>query len=76
MADYGNNGFSVRLDRIERILEVLVNSHMDFVAEHKMLLTAQVALTGKMAELKVSVQELREAERAYRRRRRPRSQAA
>ena len=39
-----NNGTS-RLDRIERALELLIDDHVQFREEHKMLLTAQVLLT-------------------------------
>jgi hypothetical protein len=39
-----NNGTS-RLDRIERALELLVDDHVQFREEHKLLLTAQVLLT-------------------------------
>jgi len=39
-----NNG-TARLDRIERALELLVDDHIQFREEHKLLLTAQVLLT-------------------------------
>jgi hypothetical protein len=39
-----NNG-TARLDRIERVLELLVDDHVQFREEHKMLLTAQILLT-------------------------------
>lgn len=39
-----NNG-TARLDRIERALELLVDDHVQFREEHKLLLTAQVLLT-------------------------------
>jgi hypothetical protein len=40
-----------RLDRIERALELLIDDHVQFREEHKMLLTAQVLLTDTMAKL-------------------------
>ena len=59
-----NNGTS-RLDRIERALELLVDDHVQFREEHKMLLTAQVLLTEaqkrtdeKLAKLAVTVDAL------------------
>ena len=39
-----NNG-TARLDRIERALELLVDDHVQFREEHKLLLTAQILLT-------------------------------
>jgi hypothetical protein len=39
-----NNG-TARLDRIERVLELLVDDHVQFREEHKLLLTAQILLT-------------------------------
>jgi len=36
---------TARLDRIERVLELLVDDHVQFREEHKMLLTAQILLT-------------------------------
>lgn len=66
-----NNGTS-RLDRIERALELLVDDHVQFREEHKLLLTAQVLLTEaqkrteeaqkrtdeKLAKLAVTVDEV------------------
>ena len=59
-----NNGTS-RLDRIERALELLVDDHIQFREEHKLLLTAQVLLTEaqkrtdeKLAKLAVTVDAL------------------
>jgi hypothetical protein len=40
-----------RLDRIERILELLVDDHVQFREEHKLLLTAQVLLTERLDKL-------------------------
>ncbi|HYL38813.1 MAG TPA: hypothetical protein VEV17_23045 [Bryobacteraceae bacterium] len=37
-----------RLDRIERALELMVNDHILFREEHKLLLTAQVLLNGSL----------------------------
>ena len=37
-----------RLDRMETILDMLVNDHVQFREEHKMLLQAQVLLSGSL----------------------------
>ena len=42
-----NNGTN-RLDRIERALELLIDDHVQFREEHKLLLTAQVVLTDRL----------------------------
>ncbi|SRR5258706_472908 len=59
-----SNGTS-RLDRIERALELLIDDHVQFREEHKLLLTAQVLLTEaqkrtdeKLAALAVTVDRL------------------
>ena len=46
-----NENGSNRLDRIERILELLVDDHVQFREEHKLLLTAQVVLTDRLDKL-------------------------
>ena len=44
-----NNGHDPdRLDRLEGLVEVLVNRHLEFEEEHKSLLIAQVVLTDRM----------------------------
>jgi hypothetical protein len=45
-----NNG-TARLDRIERVLELLIDDHVQFREEHKQLLTAQVVLTDRLDKL-------------------------
>lgn len=37
-----------RLDRIEKALELLIDDHVQFREEHKMLLAAQVVLTDRL----------------------------
>jgi len=46
-----NGHDSSRLDRIEGLIEVLVNEHIEFAREHRQLLTAQVVLTDRMDKL-------------------------
>lgn len=44
-----NNGHDPnRLDRLEGLVEVLINRHLEFEDEHKRLLTAQVVLTDRI----------------------------
>lgn len=63
MADEQTNGQGQsRLDRIEGLIEVLVNEHLTFADEHKKLLTAQVVLTDRLDQLSRDVAGLREAQ--------------
>jgi hypothetical protein len=53
MGDDTNGDKKNRLDRVEQLLEVLVNEHIQFHEEHRQLLKAQVILydtTQKLAE--------------------------
>jgi hypothetical protein len=56
-----NNGHDpTRLDRLEGLVEVLVNRHLEFEEEHKRLLIAQVVLTDRidrLAELQTETAE-------------------
>jgi hypothetical protein len=64
MADESGNGHGQsRLDRLEGLVEVLMNGHIEFETEHKRLLTAQVVLTDRLDRLTEQVSELREAQR-------------
>jgi len=52
MGDETNGDNKSRLDRVEQLLEVLVNEHFQFHEEHRQLLKAQVILydiTQKLA---------------------------
>ena len=40
-----------RMDRVERVLEMLVDEHAVFQEEHKQLLKAQVVLTDRVDKL-------------------------
>jgi hypothetical protein len=51
--DHGN-----RLRRQEEFVEVLANEHIQFAAEHKRLLTAQILLTDDMGKLTNRVDKL------------------
>jgi len=53
MGDETNGDKKNRLDRVEQLLEVLVNEHIQFHEEHRQLLKAQVILydfTQKLAQ--------------------------
>ncbi len=49
-----------RLDRLEGLVEVLVNRHIEFEDEHKRLLTAQVVLQDQLQKLGERVDRLTE----------------
>ena len=53
-----NDNGTGRLDRIERALELLIDDHVQFREEHKMLLTAQVVLTDRVDKLIVRMDQL------------------
>jgi hypothetical protein len=57
----GNGHDPSRLDRLEGLVEVLVNQHIEFNDEHRRLLTAQVVLTERVDKLAVQVAELRQS---------------
>jgi len=48
------------LDRLEALLEVLVNRHLEFEQEHKQLLTAQMVLTDRVDRIAESQLETTE----------------
>jgi hypothetical protein len=60
--DQNGHGKS-RLDRLEGLMELLINDHLKFSDEHNKLLTAQVLLTDRVDKLAVTVQELVEAQK-------------
>jgi CII-binding regulator of phage lambda lysogenization HflD len=56
-----NNGHDpTRLDRLEGLVEVLVNRHLEFEEEHKRLLIAQVVLNDQLQRLGERVNRLDE----------------
>lgn len=62
MRDGRKNGQS-RLDRLEGLMELLIDDHLKFADEHKLLLTAQVVLTDRVDKLAASMEELRDAQK-------------
>jgi len=63
MSDEQDGQAKSRLDRLEGLMELLIDEHMKFTQEHKQLLTAQVILTDRLDRLTVTVRELAEAQR-------------
>ena len=63
---YSGNGQS-RLDRLERLMGLLIEDHVKFQEEHKLLLTAQVVLTDRIDRLaqtlETAVRKLSEAQK-------------
>ena len=53
-----NGAGESRLDRMERIMELVIADHVKFQEEHKQLLTAQVVLTDKVDKLADTVAAL------------------
>lgn len=51
MGDEQNGHKTSRLDRIEGLMELLINDHLKFSDEHKSLLTSQILLTDRMDKL-------------------------
>jgi hypothetical protein len=61
MANGGTNGHDPsRLDRLEGLVEVLLNRHIEFEDEHKRLLIAQVVLTDRIDRMAKQDLDLRE----------------
>ena len=59
-----SNGDSPRLDRIEKILEVLANVQQDMQQEHQMLLRAQIVLGEVVTKLSEKVDKLADEHKA------------
>ena len=58
MANEGNGQGPSRLDRMEGLMQLLIDDHLKFTDEHNKLLRAQVVLTDRVDKLTVTVQEL------------------
>jgi len=58
----GQDG-SARLERVEKLMELLIDDHLRFSDEHRQLLTSQVLLTDRMDRLTITMQELAEAQK-------------
>jgi len=66
MAGNETNGAG-RMDRLERLMELLIDDHVKIVDEHKMLLKSQVVLTDQVDQLakttEIAIRELKEAQK-------------
>ena len=62
MRDETNGDKKNRLDRVEELLEVLVNEHIQFHEEHRQLLKAQVVLYDNVQRLYDTTQKLAQAQ--------------
>jgi hypothetical protein len=64
VATNGNGQGETRLDHIERLLEEQIvqnhEAHATFMQEHKLLLTAQVLMTGTMTQIETKMLEIQE----------------
>ncbi len=63
MGDETNGDNKGRLNRIEELLHVLVNEHIEFHEEHRELLKAQVLLTDAQRKTDEKLSELAAAQR-------------
>ena len=52
-----------RMDRLEKLMELVITDHVKFADEHNKLLTSQVLLTDRMDRLAISLQELAESQK-------------
>ena len=58
MGDETNGDNKSRIDRIEEILEVLVNEHVQFHEDHRQLLKAQVVLYDSVQKFAETLTEM------------------
>ena len=59
MADDSSNGHGEsRLDRMEKLMELLIQDHLAFRDDLRQLLTAQVVLTDRVDKLAVRIDDL------------------
>ena len=56
----GNGHGKSRLDRLEGLMELLIDDHLKFSDEHKRLLTAQVLLADAQKQTEQELKELAE----------------
>jgi len=58
MSDEQNGHGLSRLDRMEGLMQLLIDDHLKFSDEHNRLLTAQIVLGDRMDKLAETMQEL------------------
>jgi hypothetical protein len=58
------NGYNnPRMDRLEKLMDLLITDHLSFTDEHKRLLTAQVVLTETVQQLAEAQKRTEEAQK-------------
>ena len=63
MSDEQNGHGKSRLDRLEGLMELLIDDHLKFTDEHKRLLTAQILLTEAQQRTEQRIQDLAESQK-------------
>jgi uncharacterized hydantoinase/oxoprolinase family protein len=63
MSDEQNGQGKSRLDRLERLMQLLIDDHLRLSDEHKILLTAQVLQDDQLNKLTRSLKELEVAQK-------------
>jgi len=61
--DDSNGSWQSRLDRMEGLMDLLIEDHVRFDDEHKRLLTAQIVLTDRVDKVTIALRELAESEK-------------
>jgi hypothetical protein len=62
MSDEQNGNGTSRLDRMEGLMQLLIDDHLKFSHEHNRLLTAQVVLVGRMDKLAETMEGIAQAQ--------------
>jgi hypothetical protein len=63
MGDEDTGQGKSRLDRLEGLMQLLIEDHLKFRDDLRQLLTAQVLLTDRVDKLAITVQELAESQK-------------
>jgi hypothetical protein len=63
MSDEQNGHGLSRLDRMEGLMQLLIDDHLKFSDEHNRLLTAQIVLGNRMDKLAETMEELARAQK-------------
>ena len=61
--DDSNGSWQSRLDRMEGLMDLLIEDHGRFDDEHKRLLTAQIVLTDRVDKVAIALRQLAESEK-------------
>jgi hypothetical protein len=61
--DYSNGSWQSRLDRMEGLMNLLIEDHVRFDDEHTRLLIAQVIFTDRVDKVTIAVKELTESQK-------------